>query len=345
LVGMDKKVDNLLSSFGEEPEVLFLESTHGQDEYIFKRKRLSGNREIYADVIEKCARYAGNEESKNHHHSHSNGLHVGRPWAYDDFINRLHSFREPLKWFCKDESISPVICALYGYVLHKENTLRCESCNVELVHDAVNDKQGNLLHQSLSKMHKNGCAFKETSCDDDFCHLQHRGTGGYKKAFKESVETLTNLGNRVLDSTKKSMQSLNVHFEEEKLKSTFAQEPISGLATFGWVGLEAFSVRENKCVIGCVVCGRRIDLSPFLSSSTTIDENNKAFDPKAAHRYFCPWINDPSIKKNNDAKKIIGYEECYDVIQQAGKVNVDTTSEGIDLIDTFARCKQILDYT
>jgi len=65
------------------------------------------------------------DTSSIHHHDEINRqqpmIGVCRPWNYDDFLDRLKTFHSTRHWFAKPSNISPIECALIGWV----NTGRC----------------------------------------------------------------------------------------------------------------------------------------------------------------------------------------------------------------------------
>ena len=58
--------------------------------------------------------FSSSSTTSNMSQQHPNGM--CRPWNYDDFLIRLKTFHSTRYWFAKPSSISPIECALLGWV-------------------------------------------------------------------------------------------------------------------------------------------------------------------------------------------------------------------------------------
>lgn len=93
-----------------------------------------------------------------------------RPWNYEDFLNRLHSFHSPVNWFAK--KVSPLECCRYGWQNIGIDKLQCATCRAVLVHkgDESQDSQGNNFEEQLHLAHDEHCEWRVevNKCPDHF---------------------------------------------------------------------------------------------------------------------------------------------------------------------------------
>lgn len=79
----------------------------------------NSNRDSNRDSNSNSSRDRDNSSSKHdigqQQQQQSNGS-MCRPWNYDDFLLRLKTFHSTRHWFAKPSCISPIECALMGWV-------------------------------------------------------------------------------------------------------------------------------------------------------------------------------------------------------------------------------------
>lgn len=133
-----------------------------------------------------------------------------RPWNYQDFLARLHSFQNASDWFAKPESVSAPQCALQGWWNCGRDKLKCTSCGVQIEHKSgessftylrysnlsTEDFEGKQLLASLSECHEESCGWRTLSCDVSFLDLQNTAPLSLNRQLVSGLfESLNNVNN------------------------------------------------------------------------------------------------------------------------------------------------------
>eukprot|EP01032_Pedospumella_encystans_P023014 gene23014-26067_t len=124
-----------------------------------------------------------------------------RPWNYDDYLNRLATFRESSRWFAKPACLSPLQCALLGWScdLSKRDWLVCQCCKATLAHSSSEDASGEALRAQLATGHAMGCGWGYSGKEVDLgraptmCSPSFADIPGVQSAWKLSEYVVTRM--------------------------------------------------------------------------------------------------------------------------------------------------------
>ncbi|ESO88777.1 hypothetical protein LOTGIDRAFT_234377 [Lottia gigantea] len=234
--------------------------------------------------------------------------------AKSEYFKRVQTF-SPLSWFGKPRELSPLICARYGWENTKTDMLQCVSCRAVLcgqlpqMTDFLLYKEAcDKLKEQLISGHEKLCWLAANPISEKFMILPLYDIVQLRKEFHERLCSLAIIKT---DLPKINFENLDKWgFDEEKCiqlaKSQSIREDAAISATLAITGWTLND--ENKQIIVCHYCKRRIGLWNYINDSSQNDESchdntseeplskrmklekKSCLDPIVEHRYWCPWV-------------------------------------------------------
>ncbi|NXX33180.1 NIPA protein, partial [Nicator chloris] len=232
------------------------------------------------------------------------------------YFSRAH----PLKWAGKPPSLSPLVCARFGWLNVECDMLRCSSCqaylctSLQLAFDLSNYKERcEELRKALSTAHEKFCFWPDSPCPDRFARLLVDEPRVLLQDFLDRFQSLCQLELQLPSLRPEDLKSMSLTEERitrllqligeelehkgtegEKPPGKFSTEilqvhvPACVLALCGWT-CSAASGSMNLSVITCSRCMRKVGLWGFhqLESAAAPEDScgSSSTTPAAAERF------------------------------------------------------------
>ncbi|KAM7057214.1 LOW QUALITY PROTEIN: zinc finger C3HC-type protein 1 [Acridotheres tristis] len=209
------------------------------------------------------------------------------------YFSRVETFT-PLKWAGKPSSLSPLVCARFGWVSVECDMLRCSSCqaylcmSLQLAFDLSNYKERcEELRKALSTAHEKFCFWPDSPCPDRFARLLVDEPRVLLQDFLDRFQSLCQLELQLPSLRPEDLKNMSLTEERitqllqlieeelehkgtegEKAPGRFSTEmlqvhvPACILALCGWT-CSAASGSMNLSVITCSRCMRKVGLWAF----------------------------------------------------------------------------------
>lgn len=233
----------------------------------------------------------------------SSGQSKCRPLSLDDFNARLASFGNVTNWFAKPTSISPAVCARYGWRSAGVDLLECSACNAALsfrtpavtAQSTVDQLAAQWAVQLAAAGHKPYCPWRENPSPEAFTTCFPHGVPHRASVADDLLDRWTSLVNNiqpaqlpVLASAFWSAQLVSqlwlarpaIMQRITEMAVTLAAtrgaasaaytarwRDYAALALFGWSFTSNAAQSEGHLSIHCSVCCRDVGLWNFTSPS------------------------------------------------------------------------------
>ncbi|XP_075242300.1 zinc finger C3HC-type protein 1-like [Convolutriloba macropyga] len=206
--------------------------------------------------------------------------------------DQLHAFNQRLisfctsKWFAKPLSMSPIVCAQYGWNCADVNTLLCSSCEEKIVLKGDKSEEDYVAliqsggHNPICKWASSPLSPTLTYRIEDVKLLLAANLNKLKKLSESDnfiaekfwgVETFNSPEYEDLEEQRSALEERIINLPEE-LSSTTPR--LLDLSICGWKVL-------SVDLISCQKCKRRVKSTQFA---------NREFDPIKQHFFWCPWV-------------------------------------------------------
>ncbi|XP_063253234.1 zinc finger C3HC-type protein 1 isoform X2 [Prinia subflava] len=209
------------------------------------------------------------------------------------YFSRVETFT-PLRWAGKPPSLSPLVCARFGWLSVECDMLRCSSCqaylcaSLQLAFDLSSYKERcEELRKALSTAHEKFCFWPDSPCPDRFARLLVDEPRVLLQDFLERFQSLCQLELQLPSLRPEDLKNMSLTEERisrllqlvreelehkgtegEKPAGKFSTEilqvhvPACILALCGWT-CSAASGSMNLSVITCSRCMRKVGLWGF----------------------------------------------------------------------------------
>ncbi|XP_066038715.1 zinc finger C3HC-type protein 1 isoform X2 [Chamaea fasciata] len=243
------------------------------------------------------------------------------------YFSRVETFT-PLKWAGKPHSLSPLVCARFGWLNVECDMLRCSSCqaylctSLQLAFDLSNYKERcEELRKALSTAHEKFCFWPDSPCPDRFARLLVDEPRVLLQDFLDRFQSLCQLELQLPSLRPEDLKNMSLTEERitrllqlvgeelehkgtegEKPAGKFSTEilqvhvPACILALCGWT-CSAASGSMNLSVITCSRCMRKVGLWGFhqleSAAASEADSCGSSSTTPAAPERFPPVPTSP----------------------------------------------------
>ncbi|VDO93144.1 unnamed protein product [Soboliphyme baturini] len=236
-----------------------------------------------------------------------------------DFRLRLQSYK--IDWHTKSKSISPWICARYGWICLEKDLLQCVSCKSYLptyLPSLANFKEYNVrlkrIESGIISSHEQSCFWRSCPCSEQYCTPKVDDKAVVLQEMRNRCELLSRVSDDIRDTNVVGAEALNIKVEIDFLRQNFfpsLDEKLLLLAVTGWTDPNKFPPWSEVVTVTCHYCCREFGLLPFKLSIVTSDDTDcsetndaashglsthhkgkkdKVLNPAKQHYSWCPWL-------------------------------------------------------
>jgi hypothetical protein len=210
---------------------------------------------------------------------------------------RLATFRAST-WFGKPAALCAPVCAMHGWTNSAFDTLACTRCGAVLV--VPNDGDEALWRSKLTAAHKTGCLWRVRALSADAYRFPDLGPSAAVRWLRHRCEQLGGPWVRCDAAclvraprpaaclTAQPPETLDMYMEV-----TQKDADTTLLAAFGWRPAPRGEGDKGRArVLLCELCTRRVPAKLYKAPNEddAAEDAREAFDPRAEHYPFCPWI-------------------------------------------------------
>ncbi|NXF13080.1 NIPA protein, partial [Smithornis capensis] len=184
------------------------------------------------------------------------------------YFSRVETFTisfHPLKWAGKPHSLSPLVCAKYGWINVECDVLRCSSCraclcvSLQLALDLRSyQERCEELRNSLCSAHEKFCFWPDSPCPDRFALLLVEEPRVLLQEFRERFQRLCQLELQLPSLRPEDLKNMSLTEERislllQLLEDELEHKSLEGHKAPGKFSTESLQVHVPACILA--LCG------------------------------------------------------------------------------------------